>query len=1051
MNKFIHLHTHSHYSLLNALPKVPELIGAAKADGQTALALTDDGNMYAAIEHYRECKKVGIKPIIGVDFFVAPRTISDKEFRIDNATTRLVLLAKNVSGYHNLIKMVSDSFSLGFFYTPRIDKELLEKYKDGLLAILPASAGPHTQALKDNNSGKAEEIVKLYKELFGEDLYLELTHHPEIIGHGDLSHKIIKLAGATGTPLVAAQDVYYMQKEDNMVCELARHIHSGTSTLGDEADRLDDFSFIDQKTAKEYFKNQQEALANTIKVANKCNLELKLGEWTFPNYPLESGKDYDQMLRELTYKRLGEMDIEVTDKIKDRIEYELGVIITKGYSPYFLVVSDLMCAAKDMGIYTNTRGSAAGSFVSYLTGIIKMNPLDYNLPFERFLNPERPSPPDIDMDIADDRRDDLIDYTRQKYGASAVAQIGTFGTMAARAVVRDVSRALGHSYSIGDRIAKLIPFGAQGFPMTIDKALKIEPELKEAYDNDSETREIIDLAKKLEGNARHMGVHAAAVVIAPTKTTDFVPIQPDPKGGKMVTQYDMYSVEDAGLLKYDFLGLKNLAVLADAVKRVKKIQDIDIDLDEIPLDDGNTYKMIADGHTIGVFQLASSGMTKWLMELKPTTVHDINAMVALYRPGPMEFIPDFIARKRDPRKIKYVDPRLEKYLKPTFGILIYQDDIMLIAVELAGYSWLEADNFRKAMGKKIPEVMAEEKQKFQDGCIEHGMNYNATHALWEMIETFAAYGFNKSHSVSYGNLAYRTAYMKANYPLEFMSALLTADAGDIDKVSEIISECKNMGLEILPPDINESFAVFAVVPDKNAIRFGLKSIKNFGNAISDAIVSERKQNGEFTSLADFLTRVEDKNLNRRSLDALVKSGALDRFQAREDMLENIDHLLEYHKEMVNKPDGQSSLFGGLDTTLTKLTLTEASPISLAEKLAWEKELLGLYVSGHPLDSHKKKLADKPTITKVKKSTRPGVTTVIAGLIEDSKIILTKKGEKMAFVKLSDHTDSLEAVVFPNVYREYADKLTPEKCVMFKGRISKRNTETSFQVDAVKEL
>lgn len=1051
MSKFVHLHTHSHYSLLNALPKIGELIDAAKADGQTALALTDDGNMYATIEHYRDCKKAGIKPIIGVDFYVAPRTRHDKEFRTDNAISRLVLLAKDKDGYNNMMRMVSDSFFEGFFTHPRIDKELIEKYKNGMLAILPAANGPHINALKDNDTTKAAEIVNWYKNQFGEDLYLELTHHPEIIGHEDVMKKVVDLSKDTNTQLVAAQDVYYMNKDDNMTCELVRHIHKGTSMLGDEADRLDDFSFIDQKTAEKYFKDTPEALENTIKIAEKCNVELDLGEWTFPSYPIEDGKDYDQMLREFTYKRLNEYDIEQTDEIKTRVEYELDIISTKGYSPYFLVVSDLMRAAKDMGIYTNTRGSAAGSFVSYLVGITKMNPLDYNLPFERFLNPERPSPPDIDMDIADNRRDDLIDYARQKYGSDAVAQTGTFGTMAARAAVRDVARALGHSYSIGDRIAKLIPFGAQGFTMTIDKALEQEPELKEAYDNDGETREILDFAKNIEGNARHMGVHAAAVVIAPTITTDFVPIQPDPKGGKVVTQYDMYSVEDAGLLKYDFLGLKNLAVLADAVKRVKKIQDIDVDPDELPLDDGNTYNMLADGHTMGVFQLASSGMTKWLMELKPTTVHDINAMVALYRPGPMEFIPDYIARKRDPRKVKYVDPRLEKYLKATFGILIYQDDVMLIAVELAGYSWLEADMFRKAMGKKIPEVMAAEKQKFQDGCIEHGMSHSATHELWEMIETFAAYGFNKSHSVSYGNLAYRTAYMKANYPLEFMSALLTADAGDTEKVSEIIAECKQMGIEILPPDVNESFGVFAVVADKHAIRFGLKSIKNFGDAISDAIVNERKQNGEFASLADFLTRVEDKNLNKRSLEALIKSGALDRFETREDMLDNLEHLLEYHKEVVNKPAGQDSLFSTVDTALADLTLPQADPISLTQKLMWEKELLGLYVSGHPLDSHKSKLKDKPTMAKVKKSTRPGVTTVIAGLVEEAKVILTKKGEKMAFVKLSDQTDSLEAVVFPKTYKENADKLVAEKCVMLKGKLSKRNGETSFQVDAVKEL
>ncbi|PCI28738.1 DNA polymerase III subunit alpha [Candidatus Kaiserbacteria bacterium] len=1052
--EFIHLHTHSHFSLLNAIPKIPELIAAAKKDEQTTIALTDDGNLYGAIEFYKTCIAEDMKPIIGVDFYVAPRTRFDKEHRIDNHTSRLVLLAKNKDGYDNLIKLVTYSNTEGFYYRARIDQELIEKYSKDLIAILPSFASPISKALTDNDVEKATERLNWYKGIFKEDLYLEISHHPEIVDHDKLQERIVSLSEKENVPLVAAQDVYYMKRSDNLAREVARKIHSGSPLMGDEADRLDDFSFITQKTAKKYFKKFPEALSNTVKIADKCNVELTLGEWIFPEYPKEENENYDEMLREAVNEGVKKRGIELDEVSKERIEYELGIITLKGFSPYFLVVSDLLKWAKENGIYTNTRGSAAGSFVSYLIEIVNMNPLDYNLPFERFLNPERPSAPDVDMDIADNRRDDLIDYARERYGTDHVAQIGTFGTMAARAVVRDVARAMGYSYSIGDRIAKLIPFGAQGFPMTIDRAIELEKELKQAYKEDPETREIIDLAKKLEGNARHIGVHAAGVVISPKPVIEYSPLQPDPKGGKTITQYNMYSIADdyggVGLLKFDFLGLKNLAVLADSIKRVKKIQNIDIDVDTMPIDDKKTFEMLAKGHTMGVFQMASAGMTRYLMELKPSTVHDINAMVALYRPGPMEFIPNYIACKHDPSKVHYIDPRMEKYLKPTFGILIYQDDVMLIAVELAGYSWGEADKFRKAMGKKIPAEMAKQKDKFRDGCIEYGMKKEVAQELWEMIETFAAYGFNKAHSVSYGNLAYRTAYMKANYPLEFMSALLTADSGDVDTISEIIEECKNIGIEILPPDINESYEEFSVVPNEKQIRFGLDSIKNFGSNVSHTIVEERKANGNYTDIENFLDRVRNSGMNRRGLDALIKSGAMDRFATRGVLLENIELLLEFQKEMKSKPEGQDSLFGEVETSNT-LDLKPAKEISKKEKLGWEKELLGLYVSGHPLEMYAKKLEGKPKIADVKKDIREGTATVIAGIIAENKTILTKNGDKMAFIRFADLEDSIEAVAFPRILEEHGEILEVDSCALLKGRISKRNGEVSFIIEAVKAL
>ncbi len=1055
---FTHLHTHSHYSLLNALPKIKELVAAAKADGHTALAITEDGNMYSAIEFYKECKKNDIKPILGVDLYVAPRGMTDKEHRTDDAHSRIVLLAKNKEGYLNMIQLVTKANLEGYHNKPRVDETLLKQHKDDLVAILPARTSSVGQALLVADQATALERAQTYKKIYGDDLYIEITHHDEFLGHKKLIAQLTDVANKAGITMLAAQEIYYLKQKDKVARALANKIHDARRLTDDDIEREEDYSFKTTEQMQKMFKETPELIQNTNTVADMCNLELSLGDWRFPNFPKEDGKSYDEMLREDTYNGLKRRGLEENDEHKKRIEYELGIIKDKGYSPYFLVVSDLMRWAESADILTNTRGSAAGSFVSYLIDITSINPLIYNLPFERFLNPERPSPPDVDMDIPDNKRDAMIDYAREKYGKDAVAQIGTFGTMAARAAVRDVNRALGYPYGIGDKIAKMIPFGAQGFPMTIDRAIEIEKELKDSYKSMHEVREVIDYAKQIEGNARHVGVHAAGVVISDTgRVTDYIPVQYDPKSadgqGKLITQYDMHGVEEAGLLKFDFLGLKNLGILADAVKRVKKIQNKSVDVNNLPLDNSKTYEMLAAGHTIGVFQMASSGMTKWLMELVPTEVHDLNAMVALYRPGPMEFIPGYIAGKRDPSSVKYVDPRLEKYLKPTYGILMYQDDIMLIAVELAGYSWLEADMFRKAMGKKIPEIMAQQKKKFHDGCIERGMEESAQVKLWESIETFAAYGFNKAHAVSYGGLAYKTAYMKANYPLEYMSALLTADSGDTESISATVAECRNMGIEILPPDINNSLGVFSVVIGHKvpAIRFGLNSIKNFGEGIANSIVEERKKNGKYKNLAELLKRVSDNNFNKRSIDALIKCGALDEFAPRGTLLSNLETILQYHKEEHNKPEDQGSLFGATESSNSNIELKKSPAMDLEDKLSYEKELVGLYISGHPLDAHKEKLKGRKDIHSIKNNSIPGITTVTAGLIENIHTIITKKGAKMAFVKISDYSDSFEVVVFPEVYDTYKERLTLDKCVLIKGKLSIRDGEKSFMADAIKPM
>lgn len=1039
---------------------------AAKADGQTAMALTDNGALYGAIDFYKACTKEGIKPIIGLDAYLAPRTRHDKE-PIDKPRNRVVLLAKTFTGYQNLIKLVTDSNLEGFYYRPRVDDELLARYAKDVVCIIPSFAGEVARGFKDSMRERAAERLDWYKEIYGQDCYLEITHHPEILDHMKIQDEIINLARATATSLVAAHDVYYLKPEDRVAREVMMKIQNGGIVdTAAAADTEEDFSFITQATAATYFAATPDALANTLTIAAACNVTLEIGtHWYFPDYQIESKKEPDDELKDQAYKGLQWRGLTENDStIKARLDYELDVIKTKGYAKYFLVVGDLLREARERGILTTIRGSVAGSLTTYVLGITNVNPIEYALPFERFLNPQRPSAPDIDMDYADNRRDEIIEYAKQKYGADKVAQIGTFGTMMARAAVRDVARALGHPYSVGDQIAKLIPMGSQGFPMTIKKALEIEPDLADLYKKDADAREVIDLATQIEGRVRHLGVHAAGVVIAPAPLNEFVPIQPDPKTGKFITQYEMKSVgeDGVGLLKFDFLGIKNLAILADAVNRVRKIHSIDVDIENIPLNDPKTFGILARGETMGLFQLNGSGMTAFLKQLKPTTIHDINAMVALYRPGPMESIPQYIERKHNPRLVSYLDPRLAPILERSYGVITYQDDVMTIARELAGYSWLEADTLRKAMGKKIPEVMAAEKDKLLKGFVEFGkLTPSLADKLWSLIEPFAAYGFNKAHAASYGRVAYQTAYMKANFPVEYMSAVLTADSGDVEKIAEIIHECDRMGIEVLPPDINESFTDFSVVPGKNTIRFGLTTIKNFGEGIAQAIITERKKNGAFTSLANFLTRIHDRNLNKKSLEALIMAGTFDSLlNDRGTLYSNLDRLLAFNKEHVaGKEASQDSLFGGLMAEDT-IDLIPAEPLPTLTLLTWEKELLGVYVSGHPLEAYQEELAKRPSIgsilTAVNEKNELAILRlkgelVTAGMVIASRELITKKGDKMAFVTLADAHDQIEMVVFPKTYAELKALFVVGSCIAIKGKLTIRNDEPSIALDRAKLL
>ena len=1003
--KFVPLFVHSHYSLLKALPKIPQLIAKAKEQGYECLALVDQDNLYGAIEFYKECKAAGIKPIIGLDA------------RMEGGSRKL-LYAADLTGYKNLIALVTKSHLSDAQGTP-ITEALLAEHSLGLVVLDP----------KDKT--------------------------------------------------IALPEVYYMEPEDRRAWEVMRAIENrGPQEEGDITQEDEAFFFPTAAAVAEKYSPAQ--IAKTAEVAAQCNLELELGKWVFPNFPIPPGSTYNDELRKLIEAGIQKRFISASPEVRERVEYEYTIITNKGYAPYFLVVADLLAFARQHGILTTIRGSVAGSLVTYVTGITNVNPLEYKLPFERFLNPERPSAPDIDMDFADDRRDEVIEYARKKYGADNVAQIGTFGTMLARGVVRDVARALGHPYGLGDRIAKEIPFGSQGFPMTLERALAENPELKKIYEQEEEAKEIIDLGRKIEGCARHVGVHAAGVVMSPTPLWDYSPLQLDPKGGKIITQYDMYSIEEAGLLKFDFLGIRNLAILADSVRLVEKTRAIKIDIENVPVDDRRTFEMLARGETEGTFQLNGAGMTRYLKELKPSSIHDINAMVALFRPGPMETIPMYIERKHNATLIHYLDPRMKEFLEFSYGVIVYQDDVLLTAIKLAGYSWMDADKLRKAMGKKIPEVMAAEKEKLLKGFVSYGKLTPAlAEKLWKLIEPFAAYGFNKAHAASYGKVAYQTSYMKANFPVEYMAAVLTADAGDVDKVAVMVAECKRMGIPVLPPDINESFGDFTVIlgeeaqneiltpqrdadkdgssekdkfhsaPPADSIRFGLYSIKNFGRGIADSIIAERKSGGRFVSLSDFLRRTAGQNLNKKSLESLILGGALDSFGERGAMLANLDLLLEYHRS--EKASGADSLFAGLGGS-SELALLPAPPMPLGEKLKWEKELLGLYVSGHPLDQYQDKLKKRTmTIGEMRARVMPGVTTVAAGMIEDVRVILTRGGDQMAFIKLMDEGSSIEAVVFPKDYVAYKSIIKPESCVALKGRMSNRNGELSIVTEALRAL
>lgn len=1501
--KFTHLHVHSHYSLLDGLAKIDQLVARASELGMDSLALTDHANLYGAIEFYQKARKAGIKPIIGCELYIAAGRMQDKNPGIDDKRYHLTVLACTTEGYYNLVKLVTAAHLEGFYYKPRVDKDLLRRHSKGLLALSGCFAGEIARAIQHKKLDLAERLIAGYQEIFGKDnFYLEIMPHFEFADMRPTNQALAALSRTTGARLVATNDIHYVRLEDREAQDIMVSIQTGAK-LDDENRLTMKNANLSMRSAEEMLEllpEYPEAIAATGEIASRADIEPALGKWILPAPQIPEGLDHEAALKRLTYDGIPARGLAATPEVIGRIEYELDVIKKRGFLAYYLVVADFMRFAHEQKIFTTVRGSGGGSLIAYLTGITPVNPLEYKLPFERFLNLERPAPPDFDMDFADNRRDEMLEYAKRKYGPDHVAQIGTFGTMMARAAVRDVARALGYPYGVGDRIAKLIPIGAQGFPMTLERALRETPELKAIYDTEDDVRRIIDESKKLEGCVRHVSVHAAGVVISPKPLAEYIPLQLDPKGGKIITQYEMTSIDPSyspdpafavGLPKIDFLGIRNLSILEDSIKLVKEHHGIDIDIEKVPLDDKRTFTLLAKGETMGLFQLGGSGMTKHLKDLKPTTIHDINAMVALYRPGPIDSIPTYIQRKQNPKLVTYLDPRMKDILEQSYGVIVYQDDVMLIAIKLAGYSWLEADKLRKAMGKKIPAEMAAQKEKLSAGLRANGMAQNKIDELWRLIEPFAAYGFNKcvtgdtmltdarsgrrtsvkdlyqsseilallsldrsyklralpiravqengikpvfrlttrrglrikatanhpflkiggwapledlkigdriatarsapipkeefpipdyqvaalgyllaegnlchphgiyfyskaeeeiddftafarqfenaritigrskpatavyigkrdpkrpnalrawlgtlgllgkkatakhipdpvfrlnerqlslflaklwqgdgcvhvnggegqlfyatsssqlaqdirhlllrlgiiatlhrkqfkyrdtlkegwaihisrhtnvrrfaetigahligepkaaleellqnhpvfagllepgsargskdiipaeilpfiknaayshtfsikefsrmagiserlfgndgkkigylretvaviaritgskpldnlacsdvywdeitaiepageemtydltvpdlhnfaandiivhnSHAACYGRVAYQTAYMKANFPAEYMTAVLTAESGDTEKIAEIITECRRMRIPVLPPDVNESFAKFTLIkaapPAGDTIRFGLETIKNVGVNIVQAIIEERQKGGKFISVTDFAERIRHKDFNKKSMEALIKCGALDALGERNQLLENLEMILDYNREAQRtRTGGQAGLFSMTpEIHIASLRLKPAEPAEKRDRLAWEKELLGLYVTEHPMQEYLERIKQNRVLP-LKDLTVDlrNQAVLIAGLVSAVQKIMTKSGEPMLFVKMEDQTARTEVLVFPKVLARNPAVWQQEKVLLVKGRVSDKDGVTKILCDEAFEI
>lgn len=1091
---YVHLHNHTQYSLLDGLTKIGPLLDFVKDSGMEAVAMTDHGTLSGTIEFYKEATSRGVKPIIGIETYIAMRKHTDKDPQKDKNRFHLVLLAMNMTGYQNLMRLSTTANLDGYYYFPRIDHDLLEQYNEGLIAMSACMGGEIGQALKNDQIAQAEEIASWYKSVFGDRYYLEIQDH----GHPKnpifnaeqktINDKVLALGKKLNIPVVVTCDAHYLKHEDQEAHEILLCVGTGSYLSDTNRMSLKDFP-LHVPTSSEIISrwgvDHPEVITNTKAIADRCDVTLELGKILIPKFPVPKGETEKSYLDLLVYRGLAfrygnvaeaeaiRLDIataktHLPEDILKRAEYELGVIDSMGFNGYFLIIWDFIKWGKDQGIvFGPGRGSAAGSIIAYSLKITELDPLRYDLLFERFLNPDRISMPDIDIDIQDTRRDEVIQYCVEKYGANRVANIVTFGRMAARAAVRDVARVLQVPYSEADKLAKMIPPPVQGRHIPLEKSVVESPDLKVEYEKNAVAKQVFDMAIRLEGTVRSHGVHAAGVVIAPDDIVKFVPLEMAQKG-VISTQYPMGPIEELGLLKMDFLGLSNLTTIKNALRIIKKVYGVDINIDTLPLDDTKTYELLGRGDTTGVFQLESAGMKRYLRELKPSVFEDIVAMVALYRPGPMQFIDDFIGRKHGEREIVYLHNSMENALKNTYGVLVYQEQVMQISKEVCGFTGGEADTLRKAIGKKNAEMMAKMKDKMVEGGQKHsGIDRDLMEIFWKQLEDFAAYCFNKSHAACYALVAYWTAYLKAHYPAAFMAAVMTSDYDDTDRLAIEISECKHMNIKVLQPDVNESFHEFAVVPHTSdepmQIRFGMNAIKNVGhNAVSE-IIRAREEGGPFTSIADFIGRVNNRLVNRKVWESLTKAGALDRFADRGALLENIDSVLAIAAKLNKEQQiGQTDLFGASDESTVPI-FTIDIPKSTGvynehEYLQWERELLGLYLSSHPLESFEAILTEQAVPLAEIMPSADGKQATVGGTINDIRQITTKNGQPMAFVKLEDIVgDEREMVVFPTVYKDTASVWSKEKILLVTGKVNGTDKtgavmqEAKILVDSAREI
>ncbi len=1048
---FVHLHLHTEYSLLDGACRIQALVDKTREMGMPALAITDHGVMYAVVDFFKACAGAGIKPIIGCEVYLAQRTRHDRTPRVDDDPYHLILLAEDETGYRNLVRLVSLGFIEGFYYRPRIDWELLGRYHQGLIALSGCLAGQIPRAILGGDPDEADRVVRQYLEIFGKErFFLELQDHG-IPRQRQLNRALLEMAARFGLPVVATNDCHYINREDAQAHDVLLCIQTNKSV--DDPDRLrfetEEFYLKSPQEMADLFSEVPQALRTTLEIAERCNVSFQFGQIHLPEYDIPEGYDASGYLRKLCYERLPQRCPRVTEEMRRRLDYELDMIDRMGYAGYFLVVWDFVDFARRRGIPVGPgRGSAAGSMVAYVLGITNINPLEHGLLFERFLNPERVTMPDMDIDFCFERRGEVIDYVVNKYGEDCVAQIITFGTMAARAVIRDVGRALGLPYAEVDRIAKMVPFQPG---MTLDRALEQVEELRDAYQRLPEVRNLLDLARNLEGMPRHASVHAAGVVISRTPLLDHVPLQ-RMSDGAVVTQFPMETLEELGLLKIDFLGLRTLTVMQKTVDTVRRTRGEELDLDRIPLDDPLTYRLLSEGDTLGVFQLESAWVREGLLrELKPSRFQDIIAAVALCRPGPMENIPEFVRRKFT--GAKYPHPALEPILRETYGVMIYQEQIIQVASVMAGFSLGEGDILRWAIAKKKRQLLDQQREAFIKGCLANGFDRSLASQVYEMIMKFANYGFNKSHAAAYGLVAYQTAFLKAHYRLEFMAALLTSVMSSSDKVALYVEDCRRNGIEVLPPDINESDADFTVAGGK--IRFGLAAIKNVGRSTIEAIVEERRKGGPFRSFFDFCQRVDPHHLNRRTLESLIKVGAFESLGAnRAQLLQVVDRALEVcAAAWRRRQQGQISLFdlAGAEDVFSQLEmqLPEVPELPRSELLKYEKELVGMYLTGHPLSEYQAELEKwQPLGTAALAEMPDGSRAVVGGLVTATRTVTTRNGHRMMFLTLEDTTGSVEVVVFPRTYEQCYQHLQKEAVLVVEGQVSVEEDVVRLKADQV---